>query len=103
MNATLAWTPAFERDQVRVACEYLASLPGVRRVWLFGSVAERHSPGPDSDLDLAVEGLPADMHYHAVGQLLLRLDCPVDLVRWEDAGDTLRAEIARFGTLVHGA
>lgn len=39
----------------------------VQRVWLFGSVQEPGSFQRHSDLDLAVEGLPADAHGEALG------------------------------------
>jgi predicted nucleotidyltransferase len=75
---------------------------GVRRVWFFGSLAG-HEGRPDSDLDFAAEGLPKEAHFATLGELMLVLHAPVDLVRWEEAGDALRAEILRRGTVVYAA
>lgn len=67
---------------------------GGRRVVLFGSLAT----GPvhaRSDIDLAVEGLPADRYWEALAQLGALAPAPVDLVRLEDASPALRDAIAR--------
>lgn len=92
---------AGRRAAVRLA-EALAAEPGVRRVILFGSLA---GPGglvhEDSDIDLAVEGLPA-ARQEAVGWRLEDLaGMPVDLVRLEDAAPGLRASIESDGETLH--
>jgi uncharacterized protein len=51
---------------------------GARRVWLFGSALD--TPHAVNDLDLAVEGLPPQVFYRAVGRLLDAIGKPVDLV-----------------------
>lgn len=62
---------------------------GAREVYVFGSMAEgRWRPG--SDLDLAVEGLPAARYYHAVGRLLRELRVPVDLLPLESESPLIR-------------
>jgi predicted nucleotidyltransferase len=67
-------------------------------VYLFGSVLDPDQFRLDSDLDLAVRGVPSDRYYEAwrlaeaaagVGQL--------DLIRLEDASEWLAAEVQAHG------
>jgi len=81
---------------------YLAGLPGVRRVWLFGSAGRGRSPDWRSDLDFALEGLAVDLLCETWSELDQLCALPVDLVRWEDASPTLRAEIQK-GIILHAA
>ena len=81
------------RQDVRVAVSILSAYAGVCRIWLFGSLAKGRTPDFRSDLDVAVEGLPAEQHLRAWGRLDEALQLPPDLVRWEEANETLRAEI----------
>lgn len=90
-----------EADVAR-ATEYLASLPAVRRFWLFGSVGQGRTPDWRSDLDFAVEGLDAYAQFGTWSELDFRLSFPVDLVRWEDASPTLQKEILK-GRLLYEA
>jgi uncharacterized protein len=69
---------------------------GARRVWLFGSLATGHAK-PDSDVDLAAEGLPADIYFKALADLMGLFQAPVDLVRWEDAPESLRNRVLTEG------
>ena len=50
----------------------------VRAVWLFGSAAVDDSTA--RDIDLAVEGLPADKFFDFYTRLFFELNKPVDLV-----------------------
>lgn len=84
------------------AIGYLSHLPGVRRIWLFGSAAKGRRLDWRSDLDLAVEGLAAADLAKAWSELDARLELPLDLVRWEEASATLKAEIRRTGRLLFG-
>jgi predicted nucleotidyltransferase len=52
---------------------------GADAVYLFGSVAEGPLR-PDSDIDLAVTGLPPTKFFQAMGQTLTVLPRPLDLV-----------------------
>jgi predicted nucleotidyltransferase len=81
------------REGARAAAEALMEM-GVRRVWLFGSVAG-NSTHARSDIDLAIEGLEAkelfkawDIAGHAVGS-----GVTVDLIRIEEASPRLRKQI----------
>jgi predicted nucleotidyltransferase len=89
-------TPTNLMQAANDAADYLRSL-GARRVWLFGSLARGRSPDFRSDMDLAVEGLPGDRYFEAVGVLLGRLPCQVDLVEMERAPAALRRNILHFG------
>jgi predicted nucleotidyltransferase len=83
----------------------LGAEPGVRRVVLFGSLA---GPGgavhERSDIDLAVEGLPAARMPEVCDVVeSLAAGIHVDLVRIEDAAPPLRETIERWGEPLHVA
>ncbi|MBI3202438.1 MAG: nucleotidyltransferase domain-containing protein [Myxococcales bacterium] len=69
---------------------------GARRVWLFGSIAEGR-PRLDSDVDLAVEGLPPARYFDALAEVAELAGTRVDLVRWEAAPPSLRERVAECG------
>lgn len=69
----------------------------VRRVWLFGSLVAGQPPTEDSDVDLAVEGLPSAVYFNALADLMALFQGPVDLVRLEEAPDSLRDRILSEG------
>ena len=52
---------------------------GASEVFVFGSAA-RGSAGPDSDLDLAVRGLPPEEFFRAMGRVVLAISRQIDLV-----------------------
>ena len=88
---------------VAVATELLSRRSGVKRVWLFGSAAKGKGLDWRSDLDFAIEGLPAEELERTWSELCPRLDLPVDLVRWEAASAALRDEVSRWGKLLYEA
>lgn len=97
---TPAQAEARERllSRVREAAAALKSRFGVRRVVLFGSLAHACWFVPDSDVDLAVEGLAADDYWGAWGLAEEIIgDRTVDLIELERAGPALRRAIARHG------
>jgi len=69
---------------------------GADRVWVFGSVANGETTS-SSDLDLAVEGLASRQYFPALGELSRRVTCEVDLVRMEEAPDSLRERVLAEG------
>lgn len=69
---------------------------GATRVWVFGSVATGETTS-SSDLDLAVEGLPGRQYFPALGELFRRLTCDVNLVRMEEAPESLRERVLAEG------
>jgi predicted nucleotidyltransferase len=89
------------RADIDAALAVFAKWPSVRRAWLFGSVAKGRKPDFRSDIDFAVEGLPATAHYRALAELDNVVSLPADLVRWEDADQVLRDQISAAGILVY--
>jgi predicted nucleotidyltransferase len=69
---------------------------GASAVWVFGSVAMGGTRA-DSDLDLATLGLPGEAYFEALGELLRALPCDVDLVRLEEAPESLRERVRAEG------
>jgi hypothetical protein len=88
---------------VAMAAEFLSRRSGVKRVWLFGSAAKGKNLDWRSDLDFAVEGLPADDLERTWSELYARLDLPLDLLRLEAASGALREEVRRWGKLLYEA
>ena len=66
------------RRAIEAAADHLRRY-GAREVYLFGSAATG-TLRPDSDVDMAVEGLPPAVFFRAVGELMHILDRPVDLI-----------------------
>lgn len=69
---------------------------GAKRVWLFGSLVAG-SPTAHSDVDLAVEGLASNAYFRALADLMALFHGPVDLVRLEEAADSLRERVFAEG------
>ena len=86
------------RELAAQAAELLKKEFGASEVLVFGSVTQPARFHAHSDLDLAAWGIEADLYLRAVGRLLsLDPQFLVDLVRMEEAPDTLRAVIERTG------
>lgn len=75
-------------------------LPGLERVYAFGSAARPGGFTPESDVDLAFEGLPAERFCETLSALVERLERSVDAVRLEDAEGPLREQILK-GVVVY--
>jgi len=110
-----AWRERFQAaDQARASraraarvllprlVHHLAEHYGVRRIWLYGSLAEGgfHEY---SDIDLAAEGFPPGSAPFRAGAELDELAQPfvVDLVPLEDARPSVRAHVLRHGELLY--
>jgi predicted nucleotidyltransferase len=65
-------------SDLRQTIESCAKAFDVRAVWLFGSAAQDDSQA--RDIDLAVEGLPAEKFFDFYARLFFELPKPVDLV-----------------------
>lgn len=102
---TLEMRAAAEAAQAeaRRLAHILADEFGVTRVYLFGSFAWGQETRPDSDLDLAVEGLPPKKYWEAYGQLETATHYAFDLVPLERAWPRLRARILQSGMLLYVA
>ncbi len=87
-------------DRLRALLPQAASLLtkryGASQVALFGSLAEE-TFSEESDVDLAVLGMPAAGYFSALADLMELFGGPVDLVRVEDAAPSLRAHIEEEG------
>jgi predicted nucleotidyltransferase len=101
--AELAPYRAFWRKlaQAERLAKILADEYGVERVYLFGSFAWGKVVRPDSDIDLAVEGLPPRQFLKAYGQLERATHYAFDLVPLENASSRLREQILKLGMLVY--
>jgi predicted nucleotidyltransferase len=101
-----ALAEAKRREGQQRADRLLASVPrahrrlverhGARRVWLFGSLVAG-LPSAESDVDLAVEGLDASRYFAALADLMEVFHGSVDLVRLEDAPESLRTRVLSEG------
>jgi len=65
-------------ELIRQAAEALVA-SGAKEVYLFGSAAQG-TETPESDIDLAVSGLPPEVFFRAMGHAWRILHRPVDLV-----------------------
>ena len=93
---------AQEREQllarIREAATELKRRFSVRRVMLFGSLAHSAWFVPNSDVDLAVEGLDSGSYWKAWGLVEdIIATHPVDLIDIETAGESLQQAIERYG------
>jgi predicted nucleotidyltransferase len=71
---------------------------GAGEVYAFGSLVAGGAFGPESDIDLAVTGLPPARYFAALGALeRLRPDYRFDLVLLEEAPKALRRRIVERG------
>ncbi len=105
-NRQLAETAALQekaRAAYQVATQAACLLKGelgVKRVWLFGSLA-RGTFGVRSDIDLAVEGLDPSLLYKTVGRLQgLNPEFEIDLIPIEEARPSIRESIITEGILL---
>lgn len=83
----------------RAAASLRAS--GAQEVYLFGSAANG-TMREDSDIDLAVSGLPPERFFRAMGEAGDILQCPFDLVDLDEANPFTRylkeeGELQRVG------
>jgi predicted nucleotidyltransferase len=75
-------TKANEKEAVLLAANLLRSM-GASQVFVFGSFV-RGELRPDSDIDIAVSGLPANVYFSAVSKASDVFGRPVDLLDLDD-------------------
>ena len=89
-----------EKEAVLAAANLLRSM-GASQVFVFGSLV-RGEVRPDSDIDMAVSGLPAKVYFSAISRASDILGRPVDLVDLDDDTPLVRhllgsGELIRVG------
>ena len=89
------------RAEAKRLAQILADEYGVERVYLFGSFAWGNKVRPDSDIDLAVEGLPPGKLIKADVRVSKATEYSVDLVKLESASSPLRALILKSGIILY--
>ncbi len=73
--------PTVKPAELQQAVEEAAAVlkaAGAEAVFLFGSTVQK-PVRPDSDIDLAVTGLPSEKFFQTMGQILFVLPRPLDL------------------------
>ena len=85
-------------NQIQKAADEIRSQFNVRRIVLIGSLAHEGWFVPDSDVDLAVEGLHGDDYWKAwkIAEEIIK-DRSVDFIEIESSGSSLRQAIDRYG------
>jgi predicted nucleotidyltransferase len=81
-----------ERSAVTAAANLLRSM-GATQVFIFGSAA-KGDLRPDSDVDMAVTGLPSQKYFSAVSRVSDLVGRPVDLVDLDDSTPLVRYLLA---------
>ena len=87
----------------RECSSFLKKKYNVKRVYIIGSLVNgffHHR----SDIDLVVEGLPAEFYIKALTELydLLPPGMELNLIPFEDAFDSLKEKTLREGQLIYG-
>ena len=93
-------TAFIDKDAVSAAADLFRKM-GAREVFICGS-ATKAGLRPDSDVDMAVSGLPASLYFSAVSKASDLLGRPVDLVDLDDPTPLVRyligsGELVRVG------
>ena len=89
-----------EQEAIAKAARVLIGL-GASQVFVFGS-AVKGQLRPDSDIDMAVSGLPPNIYFSAISQASDLIGRPVDLVDLDDDSGLVRylrgsGELIRVG------
>ena len=89
------------REQAEREAQVLANILYTKysatNVYLFGSSLEEERFNENSDIDLAVEGLPGSIFFDAVGELLLRAKFSLNLIPLRNCSESLRKKIITTG------
>ncbi len=90
----------FIREARRLS-QLLVDRFGAEDVYLFGSLVWSDVYAPETDIDLAVSGLPTERYLEAVGYLEQESNFPVDLVELDKLPAHLRERILTEGELLN--
>ena len=85
--------PVSHRRDIEKAVKILEDV-GCEEVYIFGSMVDGPVT-PESDIDMAVKGIPPGSFFKVFAKLMMQLDHPVDLVNLEEDnrfGNMLRKE-----------
>jgi len=74
-----------------------------KRVYLFGSTLNQKTLARWSDIDLAIEGLRADLFFKAYAFLLKEAKFPVDLKPFEDLNKVFKTKVKNEGEIIYEA
>lgn len=88
------------RQEVRTIADLLAQKYEVQRIILFGSLA-RDRFVAESDIDLAVEGLPSAPYFEILAQVNQLASRWVDLKRWEDLDPHFQSRVLNTGEVIY--
>ncbi|MEK7274711.1 MAG: nucleotidyltransferase domain-containing protein [Candidatus Desantisbacteria bacterium] len=86
-------------DQLIKSAAIILKHYGARNVYLFGSIV-KNTTHKDSDIDMAVEGLPPEVFFKAMGEVHSILGRPLDLIDLDEQNPFTRY-IKQEGELVH--
>lgn len=75
---------------------------GCSKVWLFGSYAENNARF-DSDIDIAISGIPTYFIYKAVAQLPLIVNHPLDIVNFDNLPENFKNNIVSNGRILYAS
>lgn len=91
------------RKVAESAAKMLVERFGATRVYLFGSILDADTFLMHSDVDIAVEGLGADIYFRAVSCIadLASPGLKIDVVPLEDAYEYLKEKILREGVVLY--
>lgn len=86
----------------RSAAALLKKRGTVKKVAVFGSLLDKSAFHQRSDIDLAVWGLDEKLYFRAVAWLMMDMDTDIDIniVRIEDAKESLRQTIESEGVVI---
>ncbi len=85
-------TTLAEKEAIRAVASLLRGM-GASQIYVFGSLV-RGKLRPDSDIDMAVSGLPAKVYFTAVSKASDIFGRPVDLVDLDDDTPLVRHLLA---------
>jgi uncharacterized protein len=89
------------RAALKKAVDVLVNNYNVSKIMLIGSLLDRKRFGFHSDIDLCVEGLPDNLYFKAVGELLLTADeFEIDIIPFENLPPDMK-ELMRQGELIY--
>lgn len=82
--------PVSHRRDVENAVKILEDF-GCKEIYIFGSLVDGPVT-PESDIDIAVKGIPSGLFFTVLAKLMMQLEHPVDLINLEKGN--------RFGSML---